>query len=323
MAKFSICIDPGHGGRDRANRGKNGYVEADGMLKMSLYLRDELLKTGLFDVYMTRETDISVSLTDRAKIAIDNNCDIFLSQHSNAGGGRGVEVFRSILRPETQRLASMLTVAKASFFNTVNRGVKTKESTKVSGHDYFTVLFETAKKVKYPFLIESLFHDNVAEEIILLDHKNLERLATLQSDILTNYFYGYDVIRVPQDEKFLIFNGSKKTIRTPVINVNGRLLVPVREFFKLLDYEVVNWSATKKAATLYNFKNQKELIFTAGSTMFFDNKNKKELFMDQEAILKNHVLMIPITFLRILNQDIDIIDWNKNLKEAVIIQKNN
>jgi N-acetylmuramoyl-L-alanine amidase len=35
MSKFKGAIDPGHGGHDRCNRGPSGYVEADGVLKIS------------------------------------------------------------------------------------------------------------------------------------------------------------------------------------------------------------------------------------------------------------------------------------------------
>jgi len=38
MKKFKVEIDPGHGGKDRANRGPTGYIEADGVLQMSMLL---------------------------------------------------------------------------------------------------------------------------------------------------------------------------------------------------------------------------------------------------------------------------------------------
>ena len=47
-----IVIDAGHGGSDRANRGPTGYVEADGVLDISLKLRKILADSG-YTVMMT------------------------------------------------------------------------------------------------------------------------------------------------------------------------------------------------------------------------------------------------------------------------------
>ncbi len=65
---YRIFIDPGHGGSDRANRGPTGYVEADGALDIALRLRSKLQALG-FIVGMSRDKDVTVSLTQRGKMA--------------------------------------------------------------------------------------------------------------------------------------------------------------------------------------------------------------------------------------------------------------
>jgi N-acetylmuramoyl-L-alanine amidase len=105
---IKVCIDAGHGGTDRFNTGKAGYVEADGMLALSYHLKRELLQTGYFDVAMTRTRDEYMSLTERAQITAGSKCDVLLSQHSNAGGGYGAEVFYSLRQPQNKDFAYKL-----------------------------------------------------------------------------------------------------------------------------------------------------------------------------------------------------------------------
>lgn len=79
-------LDPGHGGDDRKNKSPNGLViEADINLKVSLYLRDFLLKSGA-TVYMSRDKDQTVELKERTNIANKTDADYFISIHHNAPG---------------------------------------------------------------------------------------------------------------------------------------------------------------------------------------------------------------------------------------------
>ncbi|MCC6549056.1 MAG: N-acetylmuramoyl-L-alanine amidase [Ignavibacteriaceae bacterium] len=79
-------IDPGHGGKDRNNKGPAGEaVEADLNLKVGLFLRDFLTEAGA-TVYMSRTTDTTVNLKDRSLLANESGADIFISIHHNAPG---------------------------------------------------------------------------------------------------------------------------------------------------------------------------------------------------------------------------------------------
>ena len=186
---IKICIDAGHGGRDRANRGFSGeYIEADGMLALSKYLRDELVARG-FLVKLTRESDKTLGLRERARIAHEFGADLFISQHSNAGGGHGVEVFYSVDQPENRELASEMSRSIASALNVHNRGAKTKESTKHLGEDFFAVIDEAEDlKIPHVLLIENLFHDNAKEEKILLNDKKLRKIAQVQAEVIIDFF---------------------------------------------------------------------------------------------------------------------------------------
>jgi N-acetylmuramoyl-L-alanine amidase len=78
-----VAVDPGHGGADRATRGPTGLTEADANLWISLRLRDLLQRAGA-RVVMTRETDMTVPLGDRPRMAADSGAHILVSVHNNA-----------------------------------------------------------------------------------------------------------------------------------------------------------------------------------------------------------------------------------------------
>src|SRR3712207_5158711 len=81
--KFHVLIDPGHGGVDTgATRG--AIRESRIALAVAKKLADLLRAHPAFSVSLTRETDISVSLTERAAIARRVRADLFVSIHANA-----------------------------------------------------------------------------------------------------------------------------------------------------------------------------------------------------------------------------------------------
>ena len=188
---IKVCIDPGHGGSDRANRGSNGYVEADGVLAISKYLKEELESTGKFQVILTRDRDMTLSLTERGRIAARNKVDLFISQHTNAGpkGAGGTEVYYSVDIPGDRELAAKLSAEVASVLGIKDRGIKTRESTITRGEDYYTVI-DAAQDggVPHVLLIESAFHSNPDEERLLMKDENLRKIAQAQAKVISGFF---------------------------------------------------------------------------------------------------------------------------------------
>ena len=91
--KYTIVVDPGHGGRDSGARG-NGYNEKDIALQVATRLANNLRRD--YNVIMTRDSDFFVPLDTRAKIGNDANADFFISIHLNSGSSssaNGTEVF--------------------------------------------------------------------------------------------------------------------------------------------------------------------------------------------------------------------------------------
>jgi N-acetylmuramoyl-L-alanine amidase len=82
--KFTVCIDAGHGGTQPGTFGKF-TKEKDITLKLALKL-GEILEKQLPNtkVVYTRKTDVTLGLKERAKVANDNNAEIFISIHANS-----------------------------------------------------------------------------------------------------------------------------------------------------------------------------------------------------------------------------------------------
>ena len=93
--RFTVVLDPGHGGKDPGNIG-NGYYEKNIALSIALKVGYELEKQSDIKVIYTRKKDVFVNLFKRAEIANKAKADLFISIHCNAhtaGNAYGTETF--------------------------------------------------------------------------------------------------------------------------------------------------------------------------------------------------------------------------------------
>ena len=163
-----ICLDPGHGGKDRANRGFSGeYIEADGVLDIALRLEKCLGELGAF-VVMTRKDDITLSLSERCAIAEKAGAEIFISIHSDACSSasvKGATAYYS-LNPlwESKRLANTVISEYTSITGVPSRGSRFRWNSSQTD-DYYGVLRGTSMPA---VILECAFHTNQTEEAKLL-----------------------------------------------------------------------------------------------------------------------------------------------------------
>jgi N-acetylmuramoyl-L-alanine amidase len=78
----TICLDPGHGGKDTGNR-VGSYNEKTYTLALAQELRGQLKSAG-FNVFLTRTQDTYVDLPSRPALANRRGADLFVSLHFNA-----------------------------------------------------------------------------------------------------------------------------------------------------------------------------------------------------------------------------------------------
>jgi len=114
---LSICLDPGHGGKETGAIGPSAVREAEINLAIALKFRDLLVAEGA-TVFMTRVDDVDVSLNDRVEFAKAKNVDLLISIHNNAlpdGRDPNKEHGTSSYwyHPQSQELAACLKNAEA------------------------------------------------------------------------------------------------------------------------------------------------------------------------------------------------------------------
>src|SRR5699024_8060487 len=80
IAKATIVIDPGHGGKDQGTKGSHGTLEKSVTLRTAKLIAKRLEATGA-NVILTRENDQYVNLATRVAIASENKAHAFISIH--------------------------------------------------------------------------------------------------------------------------------------------------------------------------------------------------------------------------------------------------
>lgn len=162
-----LVIDPGHGGADPGASGF-GLKEKDLTLQMARLLVDRLSNYQV-EVILTRNSDVQVSLRERARIANEGGADFFCSLHINAGGGTGFESYVHVAAPEkTETLRAAIHEQLARFYG--NRGFLDRGKKRAD----FAVLRETRMPA---VLLENLFLDHPRDAASLADPAFLDDLA--------------------------------------------------------------------------------------------------------------------------------------------------
>ncbi|HPL87496.1 MAG TPA: N-acetylmuramoyl-L-alanine amidase [Deltaproteobacteria bacterium] len=90
-----IVIDPGHGGKDPGAVSPNGVKEKDLVLEIGKLLAKRLKMEG-FEVFLTRTSDVFLTLEERTNFANSKRADLFVSLHANSNNDksvRGIETY--------------------------------------------------------------------------------------------------------------------------------------------------------------------------------------------------------------------------------------
>jgi N-acetylmuramoyl-L-alanine amidase len=127
-----ICLDAGHGGHDPGCASSCGhYQEKNLTLATTLMAKAHLENLG-YQVVLTREDDAFVELRQRAQIANEAQCTLFVSLHYNAARNRnaeGIEVYCYSKKVEgdstpAYRLATRILNQLTECTHAASRGVK-------------------------------------------------------------------------------------------------------------------------------------------------------------------------------------------------------
>lgn len=170
-----VVIDPGHGGHDSGAIGFNEMREKDIVLRIALETQalNVLENESHLQIYLTRHTDIFISLKDRSIISKVLKADLFISLHCNYSknpDARGIEIYlyeqKNIFQTESLIFATSLENEFNSSIGFESRGIKFAN---------FQVVKDVSRICK-SVLFEMGFLSN-RDEAYYLD-KNIETIAS-------------------------------------------------------------------------------------------------------------------------------------------------
>ena len=165
--KFTVCLDPGHGGRDAGAR-SGGLNEAD--LNLDIARRARKILAPKYQVVLTLDGDTDMSLSGRVAIADRAGADLFVSIHINAANNSRADGYEVFVRRDPSAgsllLAAGILMQFAKRWPTKrNRGLKYAN-------------FVVVRQARPACLVECFFLTNPAERPLLASAAGREELGT-------------------------------------------------------------------------------------------------------------------------------------------------
>ncbi|WP_243159333.1 N-acetylmuramoyl-L-alanine amidase CwlD [Clostridium sp. cel8] len=192
--EITILIDPGHGGMDGGAETKDGIIEKDINLKISMKLRDRLKKQG-YKVFMTRNTDKGLygsegkirkkkieDLNNRVKLKKDTHCDMFVSIHLNMfpqSKYYGAQVWYS-KNDESKKLAR---IVQNNLIQDLDRNNNRREK---AASNLYKILRENDTMPS--IIVECGFLSNYEEKQKLISDSYQEKIAVSLSKSINEYY---------------------------------------------------------------------------------------------------------------------------------------
>lgn len=203
---FRVVIDPGHGGNDTGAffQSEEGRIhEKTVNFKIAKYLRTELEKYNNIEVIMTRTKDVFLYPDERARFAIKQKADFFVSLHNNtlvgAGGyasGFSIVVplgnYKKNIGKAAQKLGCNIAY-ELSQVGLKNNGLLMRASRDYNyengrAADYYAIIRKLIKKDIPAVIIEHGFIDNEDDFYDFLCTKDqLKRLAQADARAIARY----------------------------------------------------------------------------------------------------------------------------------------
>ena len=218
-----IVLDPGHGGVDPGASSVKGRMEKSITLAIARVIRDELEKSGVYTVQLTRDQDIFIPLRQRFEIARAAGADMFISLHADSfrtADVRGASIYTlsetasdreaellaakenkaDIIaginlageEPEVSNILIDLARRETMTFSTHFAGILVSELGKVTtmrknSHRYAGFLVLKAPDVP-SVLFEMGYLSNPADAAALEDRRHQQRIAHALRQALDTYF---------------------------------------------------------------------------------------------------------------------------------------
>ena len=188
-----IVIDPGHGGTGDRNLGAqyNGFSEKEITLQVANAMKAELEKYDNVTVYLTRTTDVVMTLEDRAAFAKSVNADFMFSIHFNASPEHnyyGSEVWTSAFGSYYQKGQTFAQIesAELSALGLYQKGAKTKIGG--SGKDYYGIIRASVARDIPCVIIEHAYLDHTYDLPFLKASGAMNTFGVADATAVAKYF---------------------------------------------------------------------------------------------------------------------------------------
>lgn len=187
----TIAVDAGHGGDNKGALGASGFMEKEITLQIAQKL-EYLLKAEGVKVIMPRTDDSYVYMSDRDSVILAGNADLLVSIHANSIGystdplqihGTGAFYKHMAYKPLAEIMyAKMLELGLNDYGLTGSFN------------------FSLNAPIEYPnVLVETAFISNPEEELLLIDPKFQERIASQIVQGLKEFYYEHAFIETVSD----------------------------------------------------------------------------------------------------------------------------
>ncbi len=190
-ASVVVVLDPGHGG---SNEGGvyGGFTEKDLTLKVALAMKNELEKYENITVYLTRTSDVDMSLEERVDYAESVGADFFFCLHFNMSAEHtlyGAECWVSAYGDCYAKGYDFATIENDMLteLGLYDRGIKTRISS--SGNsDYYGVIRRATAIGMPSVIIEHCHLDNAMDDPFIDSDSWPERYGVLDATAVAEYF---------------------------------------------------------------------------------------------------------------------------------------
>ncbi len=210
--KYIIVIDPGHGGENLGTESNPNYKEKDILMKTAKALVKELEKYEEFEVYLTREEDVDISLRDRAVFAKKVNADFLFSLHYNASENHtlfGTEVWIPLKAPYHGYgyKFAYLQQLQMQDLGLFSRGIRTRKGD--NDTDYYGIIRECAARNIPAVIIEHCHVDEDRDALYCNDEADFEEFGRRDAIAIAKFFGVHeDLSDIPEE----LYKINKNTI---------------------------------------------------------------------------------------------------------------
>jgi hypothetical protein len=161
----------------------------------------------------------------------------------------------------------------------------------------------------------SMRHTILGEADLMATEQGLYAFASYERYIKnSNSLYDMTDVSAVNDSIKVTLNGRHLKFEQPPVNIEGRVLVPMRAIFEAIGAEIT-WDGKLRKVT--GVRGQSTVELTIGKNKA--NINGKAVGLDVPAQIINNRTMAPVRF---VSESLDAkVDWVQNSQTVVIVMK--